>query len=245
MTRRPALQSAPQSASDGWEIRGPKPLALVVFLENVGHVLGINLPTWIMNVIDYVTEEYAKLLLHLYGAYRRYDKVVILEDAQATGPDLVRALTEVSRTHRVDLLLLVHGQEGALVGYKGKAMVGAETFGPLIAAYRSDPSLLDLRMVYGLNCYGATLAQTWLDLGAEAVNGSVGVNWFPEPSLSIFLRSWLGGRPYSEAVCRSNHLSSRVWGRILPTRADRPVHPWVESSRQMVYGRTDPTIDRL
>lgn len=240
--QRPVREASLPATSPAGSL-GPKPLALVVFLENVGHILGINLPAWVMSIIDYSTEEYAKLMLRLHGAYRRYDKVVILEDDRATGPDLVQALVETSRTHRVDLLLLVHGQEGALVGYKGEVMVGMETFEPLIAAYRQDPSLLDLRMVYGLNCYGATLAQTWIDLGAEAVNGSAGVNWFPEPSLSIFLRKWLGGRPYSEAVCRSNDLSSRVWGRILPAQKGRPVHPWVESSRQMVYGRTDPTID--
>ncbi|MCB0093221.1 MAG: hypothetical protein KDE54_35275, partial [Caldilineaceae bacterium] len=61
-------------------------MALVVFLENVGHISGLNLPGWLMDVIDFVTEEYAKILLRLYGAYRRYDKVIILEDAQATGP---------------------------------------------------------------------------------------------------------------------------------------------------------------
>ena len=50
-----------------------KPLALVVFLENVGHIAGLKLPQWLMDGIDFVTEEYAKILLHLYGAYRRYD----------------------------------------------------------------------------------------------------------------------------------------------------------------------------
>jgi len=227
------------------ETLAPKPLALVVLLENVGHILGLDLPGWVKGAIDYVTEEYAKALLRVYGAYRRYDQVIILEDALATGPVLARALVKQSRTHRVDLLLLVHGKEGALVGYKGEEMIGAETFTPLIKAYRDDPTLLDLRVVYGLNCYGASLAQVWLALGADAANGSVGVNWFPEPSLSIFLRKWLGGNRYSEAVCSSNHTSTLVWERILPTKADQPNHPWIESSRQTVYGRCDRTIDSV
>lgn len=223
----------------------PKPLALVVLLENVGHILGLNLPDWAKNIIDFVTEEYAKILLRIYGAHRRYDQVIILEDALATGPTLAHTLVEQSQTHRIDLLLLVHGKEGALVGYKGEKLIGPETFVPLVRAYRNEPTLIDLRVVYGLNCHGASLAHTWLALGADAVNGSVGVNWFPEPSLSIFLRKWLGGADYSIAVCASNHASDRVWRRILPANADQPTHPWISSSRQTVFGQRDRRIDSV
>jgi hypothetical protein len=220
-----------------------KPLALIVFLENVGHIHGLKLPRWVMESIDFLTEEYAKLLLHLYGAYRQYDQVVILEDERATGAQLSATLRQTSRTHRLDLLLLVHGHEGQLVGYKGKERVGAETFLPLLAAYRQDPSTLDLRMVYGLNCYGASLAQMWMALGATAVNGAVGVNWFPEPSLSVFLRNWLRGKPYSQAVQRSNRIANRLWGAVLRPDADGRPHPAVYSSRQTVTGIRDITID--
>jgi hypothetical protein len=222
----------------------PKPLALVVFLENVGHLAGLNLPQWAMNTIDFVTEEYAKVLLHLYGAYRRYDCVVVLEDEQATGPDLAAALLAASVTHTVDVLLLVHGHTGELVGYKGKQRVGAATFDALRAARRENPRALDLRMVYGLNCYGLSLASTWLQLGAQAVNGAPGVNWFPEPSLSVFLRKWLGGHPYSEAVIASNTTATRWWGKILKPSEERPGedHPWICSSRQVVFGKADLTI---
>lgn len=222
----------------------PKPLALVVFLENVGHIAGVNLPQWAMNTIDFLTEEYAKALLHLYGAYRRYDRVVVLEDEQATGPQLAAALLAASATHTVDMLLLVHGHTGELVGYQGKQRVGPETFAALHEARRRDPSALDLRMVYGLNCYGLSLAATWLDLGAQSVNGALGVNWFPEPSLSVFLRRWLAGRPYSEAVVAANVTAMRWWGKILKPPRDHPDqdHPWICSSRQVVFGKADLTI---
>jgi len=221
-----------------------KPLALVVFLENVGHIAGLHLPQWTMNMIDFVTEEYAKVLLHLYGAYRCYDRVVVLEDERATGAQLAAALLATSRTHTVDVLLLVHGHTGQLVGYRGKQRVGVETFDALMAAYRNDPNSLDLRMVYGLNCYGLSLASTWLELGAQAVNGAPGVNWFPEPSLSIFLRNWLGGHFYSEAVVASNTTASRWWGKILKPSKDYPdqEHPWILSSRQVVFGKRDLTV---
>jgi hypothetical protein len=220
-----------------------KPLALVVFLENVGHIHGVPLAPWVMDGIDWVTEEYAKLLLRLCGAYRRYDQVIVLEDERATGADLVKALTTASRTHRVDLLLLVHGHHHCLVGYKNRALVGMETFQPLLAAYCADRALLDLRMVYGLNCYGATLAPVWLALGAQVANGSLGVNWFPEPSLSIFLWQWLHGTPYSQAVRISNHWADRVWRRILRPWTQGDHHPWLATSRQTVSGVCEITIE--
>ncbi len=221
---------------------GAKPLALVVFLENVGHIHGVPLPYWATRVIDFLTEEYAKLLLRLYGAYRHYARVVVLEDARATGPELVATLTGLAPTHRTDLLLLVHGKPGALVGYQGRCLVGSETFGPLVEAYRADPSVVDLRAVFGVNCYGASLAPTWLALGAQVVNGAVGVNWLPEPSISVFLRNWLGGASFSRAVERSHRVALR-WGTRLwrPDAAGRD-HPKIAGSRQMIAGVADLTI---
>ena len=93
--------------------------ALLVVLENVGYISGLDLPDWAMTVIDFVTEEYAKILLRLLGAHRRYDRVLILEDADVTNEKMAAALLDLSREHRVDQLLLVHGQKECLVGYQG------------------------------------------------------------------------------------------------------------------------------
>ena len=223
-------------------IQPQKPIALIVLLENVGHVVGLRLPQFAMSAIDYMTEEYAKLLLRYYGAYRLYDQVTILEDELATGPDLVDAILSLSRTHRVDLLLLVHGQQGCLVGYQGKEIIGKETFDELLAARNTDTSAVDLRAIFGLNCYGVSLAETWMRLGASVANGTAGVNWLPEPSLSVFLRNWLRGRSYLVALERS-HSYARRWGRrVWRSPAGGPEHPMIASSRQIIYGQKDLTI---
>ncbi len=218
-----------------------KPLALVVFLENVGHIAGLNLPAWAMNAIDFVTEEYAKLLLRLLHADRYYDRIVILEDEQATGIELANVLLRTSLTHRIDLLLLVHGLEKSLVGHKNQEFVDAAVFEPLVQAYGKNPALLDLRVVYGVNCYGASLAPTWLALGAEIVNGAVGVNWLPEPSLSLFLRAWLGGESFSRAVSHSHEVALKT-GRLLWPAGDRDENPRIAGSRQIIFGRRDLRI---
>jgi len=216
-----------------------KGAALLVVLENVGYISGLDLPAWAMTVVDTVTEEYAKLLLRLLGAYRRYDRVVILEDAEVTNEHMAAALFDLSKGHRVDLLLLVHGQQGCLVAHRGESYIDSGLFNPLQAAYRQDPSLLDLGIVYGVNCYGASLAPTWLALGADAVNGAVGVNWFPEPSLTLFLSRWLNGASYSDAVATSFHWARRVGKLFCPDQADGCENPHLAGSRQIVYGRRD------
>jgi hypothetical protein len=219
-----------------------KPLALLVLLESIGHIVGIKLPQWAMNTIDFVTEEHAKFLLKRLGVGRYYDRVVILEDEQVNGPTVVDALLTLSRTHAVDQLLLVHGLERALVGHLGKVYVDAVVFDPLLAAYRQNPELLDLRMVYGLNCYGVSLAPLWMQLGAVAVNGAVGVNWLPEPSLSLFLKRWFSGATYAEALIYSHSVAIKAGKQIWPDQADGSDHPHVAGSRQVIYGQRDLTL---
>ncbi|MEM7132895.1 MAG: hypothetical protein AAF702_41715 [Chloroflexota bacterium] len=221
---------------------GDQRQALIVFLENIGYIHGLSLPQWTQNLIDFVLEEYAKIALRWHGVYRHYDQVIILEDADATGQKLADALKMASRTHIVDVMLLVHGHQQCLVGYKGKEMVGKETFGPLLRDYKADPSLLNLRMIFGVNCFGASLAPVWLELGAKVANGALGVNWLPEPSISIFLHHWLRGHPFSQAIGRSNQIA-RNWGnRVLASGKSGSEHPAIASSRQTIYGISDLTI---
>jgi len=228
---QPETVSPPSSA--------PKETALLVILENVGYISGLDLPGWAMAVIDTITEEYAKLLLRTLGAYRRYDRVVILEDAEVTNERMASALFDLSKRHRVDLLLLVHGQKECLVAYRGESYIDGGLFNPLLTAYRQDPFVLNLGIVYGVNCYGASLAPTWLALGADAVNGAVGVNRFPEPSLTLFLSRWLNGSTYSDAIETSFHWARRVGKLFWPDKADGCEDPHVAGSRQIIYGRQD------
>ena len=188
-----------------------------------------------MGVIDFVAEEYTKLALRLHGVWRAYDRVIILEDARATGPDLSAALVAASRTHRVDLLILAHGKPGQILGYRGKP-VGAETWEPLLAAYRENRRLLRLRAVWQMNCYGVSLTHMWRELGAISVNGSIGVNWLPEPSLSLFLRAWLRGETFSRAVVHSSSRAERLWSKLYRPGVESTPHPRIRSSRQVVVG---------
>jgi hypothetical protein len=216
----------------------PQPsAALIVFLENGGRVGGVNLPGWASQALDRFTQAYARTAVQLQ-ARRHYERIIVLEEEQATGAQLWQALLDAGDA-TVDVLLLVHGQPGYACGH-GENRVGADFFAGLRALRAAGLAPFNLRAVYQMNCYGETLAPEWLSLGAQAVNGSEGVNWLPEPSLSVFLRGWLGGRPFEQAVQDGYRAASRLLGlvwRPQPTRAGlRQPHDKIASSRMAVYG---------
>jgi hypothetical protein len=212
-------------------------IVLIVFLENGGRVGGVNLPPWASQALDRFTQAYARAAVQLQ-ARRRYDRIVVLEEEQATAAQLWQALLDAGDA-TVDVLMLVHGQPGYACGH-GDNQVGADFFAGLRDLRAAGLAPFHLRAVYQMNCYGETLAPEWLSIGAQAVNGSEGVNWLPEPSLSVFLRNWLGGATFEQAVQRSYRAASRVLGLVwrpqLVRTGLRQPHDKIASSRMAVYG---------
>jgi hypothetical protein len=227
----PAQQSTPRYASP------ESSTTLLVFLENGGRIGGVNLAPWASLALDRLSQAYARAAVWLQ-ARRHYDRIVVLEEEQATAVYLWQALLDAEDA-TVDVLLLVHGQAGYACGH-GDDRVGADFFAGLRQLRAAGLAPFHLRAVYQMNCYGQSLAPEWLSLGARAVNGSVGVNWLPEPSLSVFLHGWLGGQTFEEAVQDSYRAASRLLGlvwRPQPTRAGVPQpHDKIASSRMAVYG---------
>jgi hypothetical protein len=118
--------------------------------------------------------------------------------------------------------------------------VGADNLAGLRDLRTAGLAPFRLRAVYQMNCYGQSLAPEWLSLGAQAVNGSEGVNWLPEPSLSVFLHGWLGGQTFEEAVQDSYRAASRLLGLVWRPQGSRSgarqPHDKIASSRMAVYG---------
>lgn len=204
---------------------------LIVFIENAGRVAGVDLPRWASLLLDWSTEEYGKAAVRLQ-ARRHYSQIVFLEDEKATASHLLHALLDADDAV-ADVLMLVHGQAGYACGC-GDHRVGADFFAALCQLQVAGLARFRLRAVYQMNCYGQTLGEEWLSIGAQAVNGAVGVNWLPEPSLSVFLYGWLGGRPFDDAVRRSNRVASRALGLVWRGRGE--THPKIASSRMVVFG---------
>jgi hypothetical protein len=213
---------------------------LLVFLENNGRAGGVNLPGWASLILDRATQTYGKTAVWL-RARRHYDRIVVLEEKQATAARLWQALLDAGDA-TVDVLMLVHGQPGYACGH-GDNQVGPDFFASLRSLRAAGLARFRLRAVYQMNCYGQTLGPEWLSIGARAVNGSVGVNWLPEPSLSVFLRCWLGGRSFEEAVQDSYRAASSLLGWVWRPQSSRggqrQPHDKIDSSRMMVFGDGD------
>jgi hypothetical protein len=220
------LHAAPRSAT-----------ILIVFLENGGRIGGIDLPHWASRALDRSSQAYARAAV-VIQARRHYDRIVVLEEEQATAAHLWDALLDAGDA-TVDVLMLVHGQAGYACGH-GDSQVGADFFAGLRSLRAAGLAPFHLRAVYQMNCYGQSLAPEWLSIGAQAVNGAVGVNWLPEPSLSVFLRAWLGGQTFEQAVQRSYRVASRVLGLVWRPQASRAgmsqPHEKIVSSRMEVFG---------
>lgn len=215
---------------------------LVIFLENGGRVAGVKLPPWASGLLDWSTEEYGKLAVKLQ-ARRHYRQIVVLEDGRATAASLWQALIAADDA-TVDLLLLVHGQPGYACGHADDRL-GVDFFDGLRRLRTAGMARFRLRMVYQMNCYGQSLAADWLTLGALAVNGTVGVNWLPEPSLNVFLAHWLGGQTFEHSVERSYRIASRLLGLVWRSQPEdgRP-HDKIASSRMLVFGDGALRVDR-
>ena len=213
------------------------PTVLIVFLENGGQVGGVVLPPWVSFLLDRLSESYAKATVWLQ-AHRRYHRIVVLQEEKATDAALWSALVDAGDA-TVDVLMLVHGLPGQAYGYGGR-VVKADFFAGLRSLRAAGAARFRLRAVYQMNCYGDSLTEEWLSLGAQAVNGSVGVNWLPEPSLSVFLWHWLHGKSFEEAVQSGYTAASRVLGLIWRSERARsgfaPPHAKIASSRMVVHG---------
>lgn len=234
----PSAQAAPAAP-----VSSQSPTVLLLFLENGGRAGGVDLPAWAALALDRLSQGYARAAVWLQ-ARGQYDRIVVLEEEAATAARLWQALLDAGDA-TVDLLLLVHGLPGYACGH-GDDRVGEDFFAGLRSLRAAGLAPFRLRAVYQMNCYGQSLAAEWLSIGAQAVNGSAGVNWLPEPSLSVFLRAWLGGATFEQAVQRSYRAASRVLGlvwRPQPTRAGvQHPHDKIASSRMKVFGNGELQI---
>ena len=125
-----------------------------------------------------------------------------------TPENLAHVLQSLAdRGLKIDLFIMAHGTRGGLTASAGEPhhsqLVRAESLRRIL------PKKLPLRLVWQMNCYGASLNQLWVDLGAEAATGPVDVNFFPT-QWGSFIRRWNEGRSLEECVARTATILRQV-----------------------------------
>lgn len=210
--------------------------SLVVFLENGGAFGHLRLPPALSRALDYWSERGARTMLSMLGVDRHWQEIRILEDQRAHPDELLSTLVGISQRAVADLLVLTHGLPEGAVGWQGACL--DQEFLDELQAMRTGHGLpIHLGCVYTIACHSASQADAWLAAGAQAVNGVLGENWLPVPTLPLFLARWQKGATFGEAALTA-HLRALHWARGLAGR-DETWQGRIEASRQMVAGRRD------
>jgi hypothetical protein len=138
-------------------------------------------------------------------AAARYQRFVDLSDTRCTRENLLRELIKQSKEGFVtDLAVLGHGDRDLLGLNAGAILVGSPTFSQTLPNRQRDPRhirnlLLDarlrennpnfnfkLRLVHMCNCFGGTVNDDWLAIGAKTAVGAPLMDWMPEPMNTFF-----------------------------------------------------------
>ncbi len=112
----------------------------------------------------------------------------------------------------VDVYIFSHGLNGLFLASKGTYGDNVALTGDYIERHVSP---LKLRLVWGTNCYGASLLPTWKRLGARAATGSRYVNFYPT-RFGAFAKRWQRGLPLGQCLTESARVTPRF-----------PVHAYI------------------
>jgi hypothetical protein len=153
----------------------------------------------------------------VHKALTGYDKSVLLRHETAVGgldlsakdataaniidlptkENLVKYLNQLGdEGYEIDLYIFSHGWVNKFRTSKGTYGDNTSVSGDYL---RANVKPGRLRAVWGCNCWGSTLASTWLALGAKAVAGARYVGYYPT-QFSNFIEAWKGGATFSKAV---------------------------------------------
>lgn len=198
--------------------------ALIVLQENSGRVpLPVSVPgplrDAIFAVIDGLAETFEDIKTTLQAG-NRYDVVHLLTDNLCSRSELLNTLaTETLKQRTIDLIVLGHGSNECLM-MKKKPHLSGGTRGNirslLTDAKRDNINKLNLRTVYMCNCYGSTLNDDWIAMGAKASVGSKMNDYMPEPMTTFFIHNWLNGRNVQDAAKNAYQATIPFYTAVYP-----------------------------
>ena len=163
----------------------------------------------------------------LYKALEGYDRQILLRHETDLGPfelseraeqeadvvdlptkkNLVKYLNQLGdEGYIVDLYIFSHGLRDRFRVSRGSYGKNDSVTQQYLA---SNIRPLKLRMVWQCNCYGSTLNDLWVSLGAKASAGSRYVNFYPT-RFKAFINRWNAGEPVAEALAGSEKKLART-----------------------------------
>lgn len=200
-----------------------KPVALIVVVENLDGLEGSYLEAGyelykedampifsdMFDVsIDSIDDLSLNEIIEIYGekwqiegicaeAENNYDEIRSLTDNQATEENLKNNLLDLKNNgYAIDMVFCLHGSEYEFCLYDKDIVV--QNFADFL-----NNNQINIRMLYQTCCYGAYTISDWEEAGIYAVNGASGYNQMTLFSPAYFLKNWISGMSYEEAVFRA------------------------------------------
>lgn len=222
----------------------PTNKSLIVLQENGGQTpidssIPAALRTQIAAIVDGFAEGLENTLMSLQ-ANGRYDAVHLLTDNACSRARLLDTLVgEAERGRTTDLVVLGHGTtEKLFLGVTPHLRGGADhnIRSLLTDAQARGVNNLRLRMVYMCNCFGSTLNDDWLAIGARVAIGSRQLDMMPEPMTTFFINNWLAGQKAKDAAKNAYEATVPFYLPIYP-----PTTRIKYKSKQVSYPCPTPT----
>ena len=183
-----------------------------------------------------------------------YQRFVNLTDENATRAKLLEELIrQTVDGYTVDLAVLGHGTNEVLVlhnkeeltGYRKETKKDAGTNGNIrtlitdARRIKGSNFQFKLRLVNMCNCYGSTVNDDWLAIGAQTVVGSKYNNYMPEPMTTWFWDDFVKKDKSARQAAADSYAASKViWqvvpGYTTPARGTRLTK--IQESAQVVSG---------
>lgn len=132
-----------------------------------------------------------------------------------TNQNLVNHMIELAQDgYMIDLFVFSHGWTNKFRTSQGTHGQN-DSFGTTdilseFSSSRTGLTQMPIRMVYGVNCYGKTMAPTWREIGAKVTAGARYVNFYPN-QFGKFANEWNKGNvTFENAVKASDTATTRT-----------------------------------
>lgn len=200
---------------------------VLIFLQEVGDVplpfdINKNLEKKISDGISSIAENINDAITRIQGM-NTYDKVKILSDKKCTRKRLLDALIYFSQhDYLIDLIIWGHGTQNVLLLHGEERLLGrtryhdGNIYSLLTEAQAQECQKFNLRLVYMCNCYGSTLNDDWLEIGAKVSIGPKQNNYMPTPTTPFFLFNWTNGDKAKKAAKSAYRVTIPFYTPFLP-----------------------------
>ena len=155
------------------------------------------------------------------------DETIATFKAPPTKANFFRYLIDLAQDgHFIDLFLFTHGNTGSFRASAGshgsKDPVTEDDIRRELDPARTGLSAFPIRIVWGTNCYGASLGDTWRAVGAKAATGAQFVNFYPG-SYGPMIEDWNKGNvAFEDAVKGADTDAVRTVAQTYISLVDAP-----------------------